>query len=229
MHFQIFIPKTRDMWPELSEVGLGDLAPNAHHVELATGPGNVAGRLFSWPTVEHPQNNYLPGSEWIPAAADGERPAGRYLVGIRTDSPPTPGDLARERQYDGDDILLGDGNRWLIPAACQLPQAMTLQPDGRIALTVRQQFEDFWKRSEQWFRWYIGYREGLDFSDADLWHYAIESLGLNYRIVPELVSHLGLIGTDTFREIIKATVDGYKLAEVREYQKKTGEVSTPAT
>lgn len=226
MHFQIYVPRPdMSVVPSLAAAGLAELQAGAEHVEAA-GPDGGRGYVYAWrkPTDACRDHGYFPDRQtWIPS-----KPAGRYYVGLWNDAPPTPAELARPRPLEGSPVGLGDGREWLIPAAARVPRDCVLDDDGVPAFVVGERCRAFWDESERFFRDLVlaDVEARKLVIDADWWAYLCRALAMNYRVVPELVSHLRLFDTDTMFAAVMATVDGLRIREA-EAQKKTAD-GTPA-
>lgn len=240
MHFQIYIPTPEDtqLGKEelLRSVGLEDFALGANADRFAKGasPDNERGICVHWPHPGNGQFGYRPNQQtWLPAvpSPDG-RPAKRYWAGLWNDSPPTPDQLARKRQYDGTPVELGDGNEWLIPSAALMPRDCRLDQDtGERRFVVSDRFRSFWDQSYEWF---LDLRQQIaptsanpedeeDENDeipeqpdhqkiwinADWAEYLLLALNMNYRLVREVENHLHLLNTGNMISSVYATVQDH--------------------
>lgn len=198
MHHLIFVPDANpdDGATALEDVGLGD------HVEFASGihseapDGTGCGMLFWWRKPSEGGAGFAIESErqmWIPAAADGDKPTGRYFVGINNASPPTPADLLRPFPRLGTFVTLGDGRDWQILEPATFPIVDT-------RLREHQRETIAWlDRIELMSRLTIAGRSDVDEAASlnldDVCRFIVQTLSLNYRITPEVVSHLRLLNT----------------------------------
>ncbi len=142
---------------------------------------------------------------------------------------PTPRDLACPNQLEGDEVVLGDGRKWTIPAAGMLPKSSRYTSAGW-GWAVLKQFEDYWNESCQWYMELITKQLSDDHTTtvaASCCEYLTRALSMNYRLTPEVVSHLGLFNTLTIGPALRATVHGITLREEKN-QKKTDDIP-PAT
>lgn len=230
MRFAIYIPGDGKIDEQkLRDVGLPLLAAGCSGIPTTSGPDGKPGVVFSWPTND-PRSTiaYLPDNQtWIPATVSDDRPANRYWVGFTNNAPPTPGDLAWGQQFSGSEVKLGDGNMWLIPEAGMLTKSCRLNDDGSWGYYVAQKFQAYWDESCQWFQLLTGAM--LDGEDrlsvpASCCDYLCRALSINYRLTPEVVSHLSLFNTNTIIPALSVTVSGITINEEL-LQKKT--VDTP--
>lgn len=192
----IYVPRSRH--PEndarteaiLAAVGLADHAP-AETLPVAggEGPDGEGGTLFGRWGTDGRLHYRAREQTWIPAVKSGDRPAGRYWVGVWNDSPPTESDLRRPYRYGGKEVSIA-GQRWLVPLPKQLPADAKLADDGSWRFVLQRRFHDYVLRCEDWVDRCAG--DGSRVSLADMIVLSVEALGLNYRLPPELVSHLGL-------------------------------------
>lgn len=202
MHHLIFIPQehlsgttTAD---QLAAVGLADHAAGALSVSCV-GPTGSGGMLFGWvPNKLHCDEGE---QDWFPAVVDGDRPAGRYHVGTWKASPVTEADVRRPGTLWGDDVTLGNGESWHVASPAALPHDMMLADDGSIRMEPKRRYQDVCLEAYRWRR-RLNADERTRVDYADLWRFALQCLGLNYRLPPELASHLRLIDTDNVKSVI---------------------------
>lgn len=216
MHFQVFVPNAPDLAKSLVDVGLSDLATNFDTQRVEVGPGGAGGTLFAWMSPQTREIGYYPARQtWIPAAG-GDLPAGRYHVGIWNESPPTQADMRRPYPHAGTEVALGDGAEWLIPEARELPHDAILADDGSLKFEIQRQFHAYGLECQRWAKVVRGIREdepGSDEADFDeLWKFALHALRLNYRITPEVVSHLRLFTTVNLPKPMLAAIGALQLA-----------------
>ena len=236
MRFLIYIPGDgTSSEQKLVDVGLPTLAQGCSAIATPAGPDGKPGVVFSWPTSD-PRSTmgYLPDiQEWIPAEAVGDLAEKRYWVGFVKGLLPTPQELSRPMLLEGDDdsrgTVLGDGRKWVIPAAGMLPKRSRYTSKGW-GWEVVKQFEAYWDESCQW---YLELATKVLSDDrkttvsADCCDYLTRALSLNYMVTPEVVSHLGLFNTLTIGPALKATIQGIAVRD-EAAQKKTDD-TLPAT
>lgn len=183
MHFQLFLPDRKGADPaHLDAVGLETLRDGALMLQTQ-GPGGADGMLLAWGSAAT-RIGYRPESQtWQPAAADGAWPAERYWIGIETDQPPAPAELARPYQTPGCWVELGDGAKWLLPRPEELPRDLILADDGSPRFAVQRRYHAFWIETLRW-------RELLatetQFDGLALARLVLQGLAVNYRITLEL-------------------------------------------
>lgn len=232
MRFLIYIPGD-GMANEhkLIDAGLPLLARGCAGIATSAGPDGKAGVVFSWPTADpRTTMGYLPDiQEWIPAVPSGDLPAKRYWVGLVKDALPGPGDLAVAQQFEGDLVTLGDGQTWKMPAAAQLPKKCRLADNGSWMFFVQDEFVAYWDESCQWYA-DLATRTIAEVAafaievDASCCEYLARALSLNYRLTPEVISHLELFDSLNIGRAIQATIHGITLRE-EITQKKTDETA----
>lgn len=225
MRFLVYVPQARGVGA-LSDVGLSHMIPNAAEIEVDPGPDGRRGIVFSWPTNDVPPLGFIPDrQEWVPAVATDLLPSHRYWVGFTKGFPPQPHELAWPKQFGGQFVQLGDGQHWRFPAAGMLPQVMRMEPDRRVVWQVRSEYQDYFEKSAQWYQRLI--LIGLDPQvgeviqfDASVFDYLTGSLSLNYALTTEVISHLGLLGTDNLLSCLRATLDGLAIQTELDEKKK---------
>ena len=227
MRFLIYIPGdgTSDE-QKLVSAGLPALASGCSAIATPAGPDGKPGVVFSWPTSD-PRSTmgYLPViQEWIPAEAVGDLPEKRYWVGFVKGALPTPHDLAHLNQLDGDQVTLGDGRAWKMPAAAMLPKTSRYTSAGW-GWKIQEGYEAYWDESCQWYLDLITKQmdDGQTTVAANCCEYLTRALSMNYRLTPEVVSHLGLFNTRTIGPALLATVHGITIREEKA-QKKTDDI-----
>ena len=195
-----------------------------------TGPPGVLFFAPPPPTIGWQQPNHAGD----PRNWKWER-CGKFWLGTHPDDPVIPEHLARENPVDGLHIELGDHNLWQCPiirlARCgtNLPQSLSANGDRVLRAKVSPDYDWAWQVAEDC--WGIvtdthdmtQYEDGGDYFSFEL---ACKSLSLNYRVwIPE-VSHSGIVTTDNWAEILRATIDFETLIEIGnedESKKKDGQ------
>lgn len=221
MHHLIWIPRsnlqTLTTAGRLSAVGLADHADGADTIQ-SEGP-NGSGQLFAWRKNSLQPMHYKAAEQtWIPAAKDGDRPEARYWVGVTNASLPTAEDLERPGCLHGKKIELGNGEEWRIPVPHALPHNLVLQSDGSVREEPQQRYQAISLEADDW-------RDKLDgvaqlvIPYDDLYRFCIRCLSLNYRMPPELATHLRLIDTENVKYVIYAALWGKSPQEVRDAQR----------
>jgi hypothetical protein len=206
-HFLIFIPGASGASPKLlEEAGLADFVEGAEF--LSTGhvpelPGGAAnGVLCGWrkPGSE-PRIWYLPNEqEWRPAIAVDGFAAARFHIGFWKDRPPLPSELGRRYRNPGTSFRLDDGQEWLFPEARELPRTIMLEDDGSWKFEVHRQFHDFWLVVQQWSKDLAaaevqGDKAETKFAYTKIFEFLCRALRINYRMLPEVASHLRMFNT----------------------------------
>lgn len=192
MHFLIYVPEGRDA-ADLAHVGLSDLAQGAFARWMDRGtPDGGRGVMFGW-AVEGAMGpiKFMPeDQEWIPAVPFGGMAAGRYLVGMWKESPPTPGELRRPRFYGGHNVGLGDGNEWQVPDCSALPHAWAVDRHGEWKLRAKPEFADVIRQAQAWETRFKTPNATLP--AVEVLEYALQALSLNHRMTREVASYLNL-------------------------------------
>lgn len=194
MHYQIFLPNLSGADPEhLVRVGLETLTVRAQFLDVEAGPENQRGLLVGWIGGRTRQVGYFPDKQtWRPAIAAEGLEAGRYWVGFQNGSPPTPEDLQRDYPHHGAAVTLGDGNRWLVPKAHELPADMIRADDGSWKFEVQRRFHAFWIESLEWHSRLMDLGPGASIELGPVAEFVERALQINYRLTPEVINELRL-------------------------------------
>jgi len=212
MRFLIYIPgqNSEGTPKELFEtVGLGDIAGGID-VKPSEGPDGERGRLCGWLSSTQNQLIYKPESQvWIPSAKAGDRDSGAYWVGIWNDSAPTEEDLRKPNCRRGSFIKLGNGERWSVVVPESIDRFPLLNADGTLTWVADESFN--------WLVTSIDKRRAdalatvdedglvdIKFNFVDDWQFLVSVLQINYRITPEVVSHMRLFSQQAIKELISA-------------------------
>lgn len=139
-------------------------------------------------------------------------------VGFWNDRPPTPADLARDKQVGGYNVELGDGNQWLCPVArkfdggeCALPARTDVDANGRwIRGALQEKHAQLWETACAYWDGQLN-TEDDSFSIEgfeDIRDAALQSLSVNYRLGKAEVVLLDLFKTDEEpQSVLLALVD----------------------
>lgn len=207
-HHLVYVPlkpgtprgqRTTDL---LESVGLADHAAGCDSRPVGDGPDGTGGVLFGWlrPGAKFHFNSAE--QEWFPAAACGDLPPRRYWVGTWNDAPPTEQDLRRPGVLYGDDVTLGDGQPWMIPAPHFLPHDLMLQEDGTLRHEPKQRYQAVSVAAARWRRMLAGGPQSVPYEE--LFRFALDCLALNYRLPAELASRLRLVDTENVKSVVLA-------------------------
>ncbi len=212
--FQIYISDevASDLAPEAAfeKVGLTG-GKGLDQATCSEGPDGKQGRVFTWIDPTKVRIGYVPDDQtWIPAAQNGELETGRYWVGFWNDDPPTEKDLRRPDHRRGNFIELGNGESWLITTPDTLDRYAKLESDGSLAWCVDERWNwlvtDLQKRRAE-----SVIQQGEDkdtvtvlFDIQEDIPFLVRLLQVNYRITPEVCSHLKLFVEQPVRKIIAA-------------------------
>ena len=189
MHFQIYIPGASDVASELEKADMADFVGNAEALRVPDGPDGTGGAVFAWWHKQDRHIGYRPDQQhWI-KSAEG------YWVGMWKDDPPSPQQLARPYQERGRWVTLGDGNSWLIPEVHEIDRNLILGDDGTWKFEVQRKHHQLWLESICWAENFFGKKPGagVTLNLLQMIEFVISVLRLNYRIVPEVASHLRLL------------------------------------
>lgn len=205
----------------IASAGLSDRFPGGRAGRMAgKGPNDKPGFFFARDST---CCSYKPDLQtW-----SGPFGPGGYWIGYRTDAPPGPEDLARDKQFKGHWVELADGNGWLIPAASMAPCTMVMK-DGAVEMKPQAMRQKLWAIVEENRDLFWGtekdgkYEPGEGIEGPKVMGIAAILLGANYlisRSPEEELSVLGLISTENNEEVIQALFDMPNL--LARAQKKT--------
>lgn len=216
-HFAIFIPGTSGTdSAAIERVGLGELlrpdddSPGA--MDIQTGPGGSPGVIWTWEgdSGDRFRPGFFPDQVWIPAPANAEKnlPEGRFYLGKEPEKPPTPRNLARNKQLAGRGVTMADGYTWLLPTMSKLPHQFALTKNGEIDRVVKEQYRKFHEFGASvvsgmlsQFDVYDELREKKPELENSYFEITIKdgvemltaALALNYRVTFEIALMLGLL------------------------------------
>lgn len=225
MHYFIFVPGTCTAnKKQLSDVGLSDHCSGAFLTPCHEGPQGHSGVLAFWGQVESVGYSTVT-HDWIPAVPQGDLAAERYWVGIDKTNPPVPPQLEYKHEaLEGSLLELGDGHWWRLAQAALLPRDYVRHRDGHIVEDVFEQYRDFWNKSIKWFdallEWDLSGETKPAIDPGEAIDYLTQALKLNYRITPEVVSHLRLFNSRNLATALVASVHGFEIRAEIDREKK---------
>lgn len=214
--FLIYVPQTKAANCRLDWLGACDSYPTQHGPD--GGPGLVWCRFDPARLDSNPRSNFYDATtqRWQRiATAD-------YWLGVDTASPVEPADIERPELLPSAEVVLADGAAWRIPIAQALPHVMQMDTDRRWRRKPQAPHETYVDRARWLFHVFMEQvaaelaeteatqpertlRLSLD-HDIAIAH-ALEALALNYTLVPEIVSALGLLSDESVVRICQASVD----------------------
>jgi len=225
-----FTPKTQTMGQAkaaLDKAGLGYVRKVKPNYGQGAGPGGGGGSLVGVPDARgevdlHRLRYAEAGQTWLRVPGSDV-----VMVGCWDDAPPLPEDLARKTQVEGHWVTLGDGRKWLVPAArhwqledgeprwlLALPTKRTVTPEGKwVEGPVAARFRDLWDRvvriTESEDKALQNADESaLDWLNVDVQcGLVVDALAVNYRVGPAEVALLGLLQTGIFLAVLDALND----------------------
>ncbi len=152
--------------------------------------------------------------------------------GIGWDVLPKPEELAREKQYEGHMVKLGDGNEWLVPVAryCNgqpMESTYRIGTDGELREEVSDRCRELYEFGCRFWDGLYGAAEKgageFTYEVKDQFEMAARILGYNYDVTRWEVSALGLITDQTLRELMNAVVDVPRVIRIMQEKKTNGE------
>lgn len=222
--FMLFCPGARDGdGPKLVErFELEPLERDGALSWLASkGPGDVEGLLGGWLAID-PQ---LASVVYQPARQTWQKCPGRELwIGTENARPVKPQDLERSVCRGGREVLLADGNRWLIPVARWLPHDLGIDEFRQPTRVPKREYADFCRQAELVLESLLANSDpetGRIKCEVD-WDFVCATLAMNYLVTPDVVNALRLFDDRSGIEAMATVCDFQAIAEVViERQKKT--------
>jgi hypothetical protein len=132
-------------------------------------------------------------------------------------NPATPDTLSRGSKFAGQEVELGDGNRWQIPHALAHSDDASSPTNTLAGRWIMRNGEGYLTFAD----WQEAHRQ-LTLSARDLWaifeagrtedflidwNLAVNAIGINYRLGPAEISALGLLDQGNVIPIAKAVMD----------------------
>lgn len=225
--FLYFVPDARTVTAaDLKTIGLGYLGLKGNPaIRGCTGPEGKQGVIFAGD-----------GSSATFAAASQVWTAGpdeKYWVGHATDTVlPAPADLQRKRFVAGRDVEIAD-QLWTVPICLSivgnatLPRALAIGTDGKtwqlkqlpefVALCVAA--ERVWKEFERAIRQPTPEEDesgtaAFTLTLGEAADIAVQALAVNYRVSAFEATLLGLLTTETCRQILDVMIDWQSVVDV---------------
>lgn len=212
-------------------------------VPSETGPGGKPGMLGFW--LDHQragQPQFTPDRQQWTAVPVGEGQLVWY-VGTRCDEPLTPRDILRLKPHPRSlAVRLEDGQEWAVPVARWLPHVWGQDALGKMTRTPAHAYSEFCAEAEKVFQQLLGFASerstpgGVETGEqgsGDLqiecqWSFVCQALSLNYRLAPEIISALGLVGDASGPQVVCATVELSLINDVVNEKKNSESADTPA-
>jgi len=228
--------------PLLEERGLGSIfaditrPADCPHFELAGsgGPGGKPGVIiYALPGHGNPprRTGYFADDknfEWSPVG-DGSK----LWICIDRAFPPAPVDLPRRQMIEGHAVKLDDGNEWIVPVirrwggGTRLPRSFSYDSAGKLLQAVKPGYQAYWERS-------AAVSDFVYANGSVELQWAVDTcldlLGLNYRLGRNEQTVLGLVGSENWRDILRAAVDyptALQVLEEERLKKKAEPVNSP--
>jgi len=214
---------------ELEDIGLNHLKNNWTDYVGSSGPTNAGGAILGGSCKV--QNGVLIGyykdnQEWT------ECNDGKFWIGYQKDFRPNPEDLEKENILIGYEIVLGDGNKWMIPIArrfesgCILPQSIFLDGAGVLKGEILEEYIIFSKQAEDIFNDFVSNMEPDKEFKAKvdtvgyMFEIAVEAISLNYNVSKWEISLLRLLTTDNSSRINLSIIDFPSLKSISDAEKQ---------
>lgn len=244
MNFAYFVPlPMRLKIEDVKATGLGDvLRDRLTNTDLSglgrltvasitNGPDGHDGTLLQCradidPDEDSPPQpvGYFPKSQtWIKT--------GKYWTGYDPNALPTLADLQRDKTITGFDVTMENGETCHCPTIrmcddkSNLPDVWRMV-DGKFKSVTKPDWAWAWDLSGEVWDWFIEHG-GVPTHQAFEW--CVKLIGINYRIGPHEASLLGLLGSDSYPEVLQACISGPLIEFYRDQQKKRESVPTVDT
>lgn len=223
MPFLYFIPNCKFANSQiLRDHGLDSLLRKPLTRETAAGPEGKSGLLLKQAELGA-DLNASGDIKWHP------RHGSNTYLAIDPKSPPTPTDLARDALLPGIKLRLGDGHEYTIPQlrsfdpdqldgpfgyACNLDRELTQDEHtgDLVPGSVVAEYRDVWETAST-----IGDnllqqltapgKSAANMRDAEIYQFAAQILGLNYRLQAPEIAHSKLLRTNTAIQIMHIAID----------------------
>lgn len=222
--------RERGLSEVFEDVGIG--REDFGSCELAgRGPGGKSGIILFYqrPDGSIPRRiDYRPAEQsWTAVDPDG------LWIGLDTDDPPTPEDLARHKQHLGYTIELADGHTWRIPVirrpdgSTELPTELFWDAAGKITEPLKERYRAYWDETAEVAGWFFE-GKSADFDKGKALGLAVRALSLNYRFGRAEQNVFKVADTLNYLTILAATVDMPKVTAIDEAEKKSAsQLNTP--
>lgn len=211
---------------ELTDLGLAYALDHPQFAGVTRGPSATdepgpPGLVASEQGDPRPPKYLADVQTWRPLVGD-------VWVGIYTDNPPTPAELARPEQLPGYLVPLADGRPWHVPCArrwfdgdeptvhCVLPRSMDYTAgSGWAAGDVKPRYRALWRLVEDYTRTVAAAlgdaeddpRTEVRFRFDALDELAVGALQMNYRVGPVELAMLGAYDEQSRKAIIDHVLD----------------------
>ncbi len=192
---------------------------------IDSGPGGKPGVLLAAAGCHLPDFD-AESQKWYPAGSEPDDK--KYWFGFVTATPPTPDDLARDRQVPGNVVRLGDGRQWHVPIARNCPRSRGLSPEGFKTDDPLPQYQKLFDMALEVWNCYDAIAakmrlekrdeeipqeilDGVIDSDREM-EILVECLRTNYRLGEYEIRALGLFDDTCEESVLRVLIDfeGYK-------------------
>jgi len=189
-------------------------------VQTESSPTGKRGLLGFWSQLNSVHDRrFDPGSQtWR------QLPGSPLWLGTEDHDPLCPEDIQRTKIYRSNPVTLEDGQEWLIPVANALPHYWGIDDEGQFSRRPKGDFAEFCGKAETLFK--VFNRQQADGEPWTLetdWDYLNYALQLNYKLTPQIVTALQLIGDDSAADLVAATVEMKFIRAVEDEKKNQTE------
>lgn len=155
-------------------------------------------------------------------------------IGYNIDNPPTPQDFMKPEIVPGHNLLLGDGNEYIIPIArryqvgCLLPYDMLMLVHGKLQKVTIERYLELQQIAEKiaiWQGFMPGDKKDISFIDTDEKFFLVccKVLATNYNLDYREISILKLFNNINIVKVLQYVVDLPYLDEVETNLKQLDE------
>jgi len=195
---------------KMVELGLAHVLADGGPTYCGMNPGPDGGEGVAF--AVGPVDQEDPGLEICNRANWQELPGSEVWVGFDPEALPKPEELARDRQIQGHQVRLADGQQWNVPVArsisgeSYLPQRLRWNGENWFPGGVTEKYEQLFEQAcRLWDVLVNASEETVTLTDEC--GVVAMALAVNYRVGPGEISVLGLLDTQSEVRAVKALVD----------------------
>lgn len=212
MHYLIYLPDaTPQTWEQrMRQAGLADHLGGHDTLAGVPGPQCEIGVRVAWLSVGELMNYEPHRQTWLPSIAKDESGEPLYWSGVYNDKPPQENELRRKYTQAGNFVKLGP-QKWKLPTPDSVDSRAQLQDDGSYKWEVIREFSWMCDERQQLVDTYLtegGLRELVFRAEpSSQINWLLKLLRVNYRLTPEVASHLELwVGKDHLLDTFLSTL-----------------------
>lgn len=187
------------------------------------GPGDKPGCVIAYQTAD----GVIPDRMgYFPDEISWEEINPKVYIGIRKNSPPTESDLRRSRTFQGYDVTMASGEKYIVPVirrpdnTTDLPRSLRLDKAGCVVETIREQYRSYWDASASVIQWFTAENGFNEFDKAGALRLAVSALSLNYRFGMDEQNAIGLLDSESYLSVLSCSIDLPAILRAQEAKKK---------